>query len=162
MGALMAKTGKVDVGCGVFDYNIVGPTVPLALQERHCFGVDEFGSHGDIQWGTQSYYSGFACAGTALKTLKRGDPSTNIHFETTDGDVPYQYNIYWKDGCVLDYIPGYDEVYPANPLDVKDPGYTACQELLVDNYKKCYNGGVGGSIQAGCLVYEFKAQKSTN
>ncbi|RYP86389.1 hypothetical protein DL770_004894 [Monosporascus sp. CRB-9-2] len=67
------------------------------------------------------------------------------------------YNIYWKDGCLLDY-PGADEVYPANPLNVQDPGHTACQYLLVDNYKKCNNGGVGESIQVGCLVYEFKAQ----
>ncbi len=62
---------------------------------------------------------------------------------------------------MLDSVSGYNEIYPANPLAVKDPGATACQDLLVDNYKKCNNGGVGGSIQAGCLVYEFKAQKSS-
>ncbi|OIW26327.1 hypothetical protein CONLIGDRAFT_683316 [Coniochaeta ligniaria NRRL 30616] len=164
IGTLMAKTGKVDVGCGVFDFNIVGPTVPLAQQDRHCYSTNEFGSHGDIHPGTVSFYSGFACAGTAVTPIKRGDPATNIHFErfglVRGGGVPYQYNIYWKDGCVLDYVPGYDAVFPANPLDVKDPGHTACQQLLVDNFQNCNNGGVGGSVQVGCLVYEFKAQKS--
>ncbi|KAB5578286.1 hypothetical protein GE09DRAFT_1089179 [Coniochaeta sp. 2T2.1] len=160
-GNLMAKTGKLDVGCGIFDFNIVGPTVPLTAQDRHCYRPDEFGKHRDVQGGTVSFYSGHACVGTAITTIKRGDPSTNIHFERVDGGVPYQYNIYWKDGCLLDYIPGFDAVYPANPLNVKDPGYTTCQQFLIDNYKQCNNGGVGGSIQVGCLVYEFKAQKSS-
>lgn len=156
----MSKSGKLDIGCGVFDFAIAGPTVPLAAQERHCFGADEFGKHGDIQPATVSSLSGWACVGTAITPIKRGDPATNIHFLSVDGKVPYQYNIYWRDGCLLDSEVGYDAVFPANPLGVKDPGHTACQDLLVDNYKKCNNGGVGGSVQVGCLVYEFKAQDS--
>jgi hypothetical protein len=155
----MAKTGKIDIRCGVFDYEIVGPTVPLALSERHCFGSDEFGSHGDIQESWQSQYTMDACVGTGIETIRRNDPSTNIHWETRSNDVPYQYNIYWKEGCLLDY-PGSDEAYPSNPLGVGDVSPTICQDLLVDNYRACNNGGVGGSIQAGCLVYEFKAQKT--
>lgn len=45
----------------------------------------------------------------------------------------------------------------ANPLARKDAGPRECQNLFIDNYKKCNNGGVGGSVQVGCLVYEFKA-----
>ena len=161
MNILMAKTGRVDVGCGVFSYTIVGPTVPLTAQERRCYGRDELGKHGNIEKLTQQSRTGFVCAGTAIETIKRDDPSTNKHFEWTIGGAPYQYNIYWKEGCLLDYSIGYSEVYPANPLDVKDPGHTACQQLLIDDYTQCDNGGAGGAIQVGCLVYEFKAQLST-
>ncbi|KAK3317193.1 hypothetical protein B0T19DRAFT_434438 [Cercophora scortea] len=161
VGVLMAKTGKLDSGCGVFDYTIIGPTVPLAAQERHCFGADEFGSHKDIQGPTQSWYAGFACDKTDVKPVKRGDPSTNVHFGARDDKGAwYQFNIYWADGCVLDYNPiSWDAIYPANPLAGAQPGDTnACRDLLVDNYRLCNNGGVGGSIQVGCLVYEFKPQ----
>ncbi|KAI0004056.1 hypothetical protein F4779DRAFT_630464 [Xylariaceae sp. FL0662B] len=155
---VMPKSAKLDVGCGVFDYNIVGPTMPLEPQKRKCYGKDDFGSHGDIQRYWQRLYTGYACTGTALKPIKRGDSSTFRHFQTVTNGVPYQFNIYWKDGCITDY-PGRDEIYASNPQDIKDPGHVACQNLLTDNYDKCYNGGVGGSIQVGCLVYEFKAQQ---
>ncbi|KAJ8132073.1 hypothetical protein O1611_g1551 [Lasiodiplodia mahajangana] len=151
----MQRSGSVDVGCGVFDYTIT-PTTPLELQERQCYASDEFGSHHDIHGDQVTWISGFACTGAGIKTIKRGDSSTNIAYAAYDNRQPVQFNIYWKDGCVLDY-PSYDEVHPANPLVLDDPGHTYCQDLFINNYKKCYNDGVGGSIQAGCLVYEFKA-----
>lgn len=54
---------------------------------------------------------------------------------------------------VFDY-----NITPTTPLALKDPGYTYCQNLFIDNYKKCDNTGVRGSIQAGCLVYDLKAK----
>ncbi|KAI1420238.1 hypothetical protein F5Y12DRAFT_719727 [Xylaria sp. FL1777] len=151
----MQGGGSLDVGCGIFDYMIT-PTTPRETQERQCYGADDFGPHDDIHPRHLRYISGLTCAGTGITPIKRGDPSTNIVFPAYDKQQPVQMNIYWKDGCVLDY-PGTDEVYPANPLELDDPGSTFCQDLLIDNWAKCDNTGVGGSIQAGCLVYDFKA-----
>ncbi|KAK8015582.1 hypothetical protein PG991_008470 [Apiospora marii] len=153
----MQKKGSIDVGCGVFDYEIAAPApkTPREVHNPRCYRPDEFGDHDDIHESEISWMTGFACAGTALKTIKRGDTSTNLAKAYYDNHQPVQYNVYWKDGCELE--DGADEVYPDNPLGRKDPSHTECQKLLLDNYKRCLNGGVGGSIQAGCLVYEFKA-----
>ena len=155
----MQKSGSLDAGCGVFDYNITPPppppTTPLEQQERHCYGADDFGKHGDIHVTQVTWSSQFACAGTGIQTVRSGDPSTAIAFSGYDNRQPIQFNIYWKDGCQLE--GGLTEIYPANPLARKDAGHSECQNLFIDNYKKCNNGGVGGSVQVGCLVYEFKA-----
>ncbi|KAI0903283.1 hypothetical protein F4823DRAFT_619231 [Ustulina deusta] len=151
----MHGSGSLDVGCGVFDYTIT-PTTPLEIQERHCYGTEDFGAHGDIHDHDTKFAAGFACAGTGLTPIKRGDPSTNIVLRAYNKLQPVQLRIYWKDGCVLDY-PGLDEIYAANPLDQDNPGSRICQDLLVDNWAKCDNKGVGGNIQVGCLVYDFKA-----
>ena len=51
-------------------------------------------------------------------------------------------------------------MFAANPLMVKDAGYTTCQDTLIGNFKNCNNKGVGGNIQVGCLVFEFKSDKN--
>jgi hypothetical protein len=152
----MRKSGSLDVDCGVFDYNIT-PTTPRAMQDRHCYGANDFGSHGDIHLNQISSMSGSLCAGLANKPIKRGDSSTNIVYAGYDNQQPMQFSIYWKEGCVLDF-PGGDNIFPANPLALKDAGFNYCQNLFMDNYRKCTNTGVGGNIQAGCLVYDLKAK----
>ena len=151
----MQRNGFLDVGCGVFDYAIT-KTAAREVQERQCYGADDFGSHDDIHSHYVRFISGYTCAGTSLKTIRRGDPSTFISCPAYDGKQPVQMDIYWKDGCVLDY-PSTDEIYPANPLELEDPGSTFCQNLLIENWGKCDNKGVGGNVQVGCLVYDFKA-----
>ncbi|KAI0968987.1 hypothetical protein F4678DRAFT_463738 [Xylaria arbuscula] len=152
---LLQGGGSLDVGCGVFDY-IITPTTPREVQERQCYGADDFGPHDDIHPHHTRFITGLTCAGTGIIPIKRGDPSTNIVFRAYDKQQPVQMSIYWKDGCILDY-PGSDEIFPANPLELDDAGGTFCQDLLADNYEKCNNRGAGGSIQVGCLVYDFRA-----
>ncbi|KAL6400778.1 hypothetical protein AUP68_16495 [Ilyonectria robusta] len=160
------KTGELNLDCGTVKYAMnepdeeapeEKPKTALKMQNDKCYGRDEFGDHGDIDEYWVRWYSGWACGGTALNTIKAGQPDTFINTYTTNNDVPYQYNVYWKDGCELE--TGETEMYASNPLNEKNPGHTKCQEILIDDYKRCNNGGVGGSIEAGCLVYEFKAEK---
>lgn len=154
----MARSGSIDASCGVFSYQIFDPPVPLEEQPRECFDRDEFGDHGDVGSSWVSAYSGYACAETSIKPIVAGNESSFRHFSTVTNKVPYQYNIWWKEGCLLENSK-LDSMYAANPLNVKDPGATVCQKTLIDNYKKCNNGGVGGRVQIGCLVYEFKVEK---
>ncbi|KAH7165280.1 hypothetical protein EDB81DRAFT_942360 [Dactylonectria macrodidyma] len=162
------KTGKLELDCGTAKYAMnepdseddtpdEEPKTALEMQNAKCYGADDFGDHGDIQESSVRGYSGWACAGTALKTIKAGEEDSFRTFYTVTNDVPYQFNIYWKDGCELE--TGQTEMYASNPLDEENSGHTRCQEIFIDNYKRCINGGVGGSNQAGCLVYEFKAEK---
>ncbi|KPM42160.1 hypothetical protein AK830_g4435 [Neonectria ditissima] len=165
------KTGKLELECGIAKYAMHNPDdgeetpeekpkTALKMQNDKCYGADDFGDHGDIQKRLVREYSGWACAATAIDPVKAGEKDTFRHFNTVESGVPYQYNIYWKDGCELE--TGQTEMYPANPLDEDKPRHTKCQEILIDNYKRCINGGVGGSIKAGCLVYEFKAEKASD
>lgn len=162
------KTGKLELDCGTAKYAMNNPDddeetpeekpkTALKMQDDTCYGADDFGDHGDIHESWVRQYSGWTCAGTAISTIKAGEEGTFRNVYTVINGVPYQFNIYWKDRCELE--TGQTEMYPANPLGEENPGYTKCQEILIDNYKRCINGGVGGSNQAGCLVYEFKAEK---
>ena len=166
------KTGELKLDCGTARYimndpndNEEAPEEPpeeepkttLEMQNDMCYGQDDFGDHGDIQESWVREYSNYACVGTGIDTIKAGEPGSFINWHTVEHGVPYQYNVYWKDECELE--TGQTEMYASNPLDEQDPGDTKCQDILRDNYKRCNNGGVGGSIEAGCLVYEFKAEK---
>ncbi|KAI0529941.1 hypothetical protein GGR58DRAFT_518848 [Xylaria digitata] len=155
----MQSSGSLDVECGVFDYNIA-KTIPPELQERHCYGADEFGSHGDIHGWRLDRITTRVCSGLGDAMIKRGDPSTNIAARDDDNGQPVQLNIYWEDNCVIDY-PNPDEVDAGLPLGKTLEGNIRdayCKKLFTDNWGQCNNGGAGGSIQAGCIVYEFKAK----
>ncbi|KAH7113159.1 hypothetical protein B0J13DRAFT_657357 [Dactylonectria estremocensis] len=155
------KTAKLELDCGTAKYAMnepdseeespeEEPKTALEMRNAKCYGADDFGDHGDIQESTVRSYSGWACTGIALKTIKAGDEDTFRNFHKVTND----------DGCELE--TGQTEIYASNPLNEENPGHTKCQEILIDNYKRCINGGVGGSNQAGCLVYEFKAEKQDN
>lgn len=158
----MYESGKFDVGCGTFDFKVYKPTTALKTFDQFCYRVEDFAKlSGDVHESTLNVLSGFACAGTALEKqkIKKDDKKTYIQFYSEEGGVPYQYNVWWKDGCKLDNN-GPSEVFASNPLMVNDPGYTTCQQTLIRNWRACNNKGVGGNIQVGCLIYEFKADKN--
>ncbi|KAI9674471.1 MAG: hypothetical protein M1817_001809 [Caeruleum heppii] len=153
----MTASGSVDVGCGTYSYKITGEKVPEPegppkpfLSARYCFPSDVFGEHGDIQEEWQSQYTGLACAGSALATIKKDDPSTFINWHTTTNDVPDNYTISWKPNCESSVT----EMNVYKPLEDNDAD---CLSMMQGNYRECSNGGIGGSISAGCVVYEFKA-----
>jgi hypothetical protein len=92
--------------------------------------------------------------------IKKGDKSTFVQNVTWFGDAPYQYNIWWREGCTLVHN-GPDLVYAADPLlQGNGAAPIKCQETLRWNWKGCTgNGGIGGNVQLGCLVYEFMASE---
>lgn len=161
-GSNMYEEGSLDVGCGKFTYKIQEREELTELKEfpQSCYKEDDFeplASDG-VYKDAILEFTGPPCGGVARReqVIKKGDKSTFIHYSTTDSKVPYQYNIWWKDGCTLDN-DGPSEVWASNPLMVEKPGHRQCFDNLYRNWKDCNNGGIGGTIQIGCLIYEFKA-----
>ncbi|KAF4958536.1 hypothetical protein FGADI_2336 [Fusarium gaditjirri] len=131
----------------------------LEWQDIKCYAPHEFGKHKDIYRISQQNYAGFACPQTESKMIKKGDNSTFISYQRWIYGAPYLYNVYWKDGCELE--SGKTEQDVTDPLgEGRTPESRLCQETLTNAYRGCKNGGTGGALQAGCLVYEFQARDS--
>ncbi|EFQ28941.1 uncharacterized protein GLRG_04085 [Colletotrichum graminicola M1.001] len=58
------------------------------------------------------------------------------------------FKVHWRVNCRTTL--GFQDIeYPLGPYG------PSCVEIMIENYRKCNNGGIGGSTQAGCLVYTF-------
>ncbi|PLW12162.1 hypothetical protein PCANC_16730 [Puccinia coronata f. sp. avenae] len=150
---IMSTSGTVEAGCGQYKWTIVKPPgtdpapSPPTVSSVQCNAADKFGKHGDINPGFQNQYTGFACVGSAFKNLKPGDP--DVTFSTKTNGTPYNYKISWVSGCKT--TVSQMNVYQPIPNDDKN----TCLNLLRRTFTECNNGGVGGSIDVGCLRYEF-------
>jgi hypothetical protein len=126
----MTASASLDVGCGSYSYKITGPDVPPAptLSVQYCYPTSSFGSHGDIEPDLQSEYTGYACGNSVNENYGPGD---KLNWQTTTNGVPYNYNIWWKDGCTSS----------VNPINVYQPLVSNkdanCLNLMLDNYKNC-------------------------
>lgn len=160
----MYEKGSLDVGCGTFSYSIhKRELTELKEFKQFCYKKDDFaplkGDGVDKLWvgtGTADVCRG---KGRRPPMIKKGDKNTFVHQNGKINKVPYQYNIWWKDGCTL-ADDGPSEVYITNPLVKQDYDSEGCQKYLYRNWRNCNNGGVGGNIQVGCLIYEFKADEN--
>ncbi|KAK7927343.1 hypothetical protein PG985_004341 [Apiospora marii] len=130
------------------------PKTPLTMHDGTCYGPDQFGPHAAIQPDAVEVLSLWLCRGNNPKYVDAGKPETFLGLYSNE-KAPYFFQIYWKDGCELKN--GAERVDVRNPLN--EPGRAdRCPLILRDNFYRCTNnGGAGGTIQAGCLVYGFKA-----
>jgi hypothetical protein len=101
----------------------------------------------------------------AIKNFEGIDP-------VNDGGIYFVFNIVWIPGCRLANEHG--DIVDEQMVDFKsvDVALTdskkkqalnegsSCEAYLATTYRKCYNGGVGGIVQAGCLTYDFWAGTS--
>ncbi|KAM0229027.1 hypothetical protein ACHAPO_010304 [Fusarium lateritium] len=155
--------GQLDLDCGTLTYSIddgeAEDTDKKSLEwdsDPSCFASDEFGDHKDV-WDHQvKDYATWACRNADDSPVKKDDSDSFIFFQRWAWGAPYQYNIWWKDGCELDN--GATEQWANDPLD--DGSSKICEATLFDAWNDCNNGGTGGSWTAGCLVYEFRAEDS--
>ncbi|KAM7212877.1 hypothetical protein V8F06_011727, partial [Rhypophila decipiens] len=159
---LLLESGTYDVGCGVFSFRVHRPAPPTTERKefpRHCYKRDEFGRlHGDIKEGRVREFSWNACLSSTSPIIRKGDPGTFIQYFRDDKKAPYQFNLWWEEGCTL-AAAGPTEVHVNNPLDGRHEE-RPCVDYLRANWKECNNAGFGGSIKVGCLVYEFKADRN--
>ncbi|KAK1991408.1 hypothetical protein LX36DRAFT_590539 [Colletotrichum falcatum] len=64
--------------------------------------------------------------------------------------VHMDFKVHWRVNCRTE--PGFQEIeYPLGPYG------PTCRDIMFENYRSCNNGGIGGSTQAGCLVYTLNA-----
>ena len=158
----MYEKGSYDVGCGTYEYKIYNPFTKLVQFPRSCYKTEDVPPlKGDVHGGSVNHATLLACVGTGRpeNIIKKDDKSTFIQTLTWNGKVPYQFNIWWQDGCTLAHNAP-TSAYAMDPLmQGRDAGATKCQETLWANWKECINGGIGGFVQLGCLVYEFKASE---
>ncbi|KAK1987068.1 hypothetical protein LZ30DRAFT_580746 [Colletotrichum cereale] len=58
----------------------------------------------------------------------------------------HDYKVHWRVNCRTKQ--GFQDIeYPLGPHG------PSCVDIMRNNYRNCNNGGIGGSTQAGCLVY---------
>ena len=156
----MYEAGSYDITCGTFTYKIYNPTTKLIPQPAFCYSPSDLPPlKGDVQESNLRQFTDYPCVGTARpeSAIKKGDKGSFVQQLLWEGDVPYQYNIWWKDGCML-ADNGPTSMSAADPLmKGEEAGNTKCQDVLISNWRDCNNGGVGGNLQLGCLVYEFMA-----
>ena len=147
----MPNYATYDVGCGTYSYRI-HHAQPIALQKQECFRREEFGPHKDVGEDWVKMYAKYMCLGSANRNIRRGAKDTWAAFRTETNGIRYDMSAKWDQSCEL--LGGAEEVLLANP--VGNAKYN-CLSLTEGNYYNCNNGGIGGHIQAGCVVFEFKA-----
>lgn len=64
-----------------------------------------------------------------------------------NNNVNYMFEVAWVPGCKYTS----DSQNTATPIG----GHPNCEDLMKETFYGCNNGGVGGSIEAGCLTYSF-------
>lgn len=130
---------------------------PLTRGPINCFNEKDFPGHGDIQSGDQDRLS------SDFSNLRRdmgdddsiGPGDAPIRFRGTDSKgVNYDFRVEWVAGCVT--TVGRQSF--GFPLGLQQSLITAYL-LVRENYTKCNNGGVGGTCQAGCLLYTFEGAR---
>ncbi|KAI8718088.1 hypothetical protein NCS52_00886800 [Fusarium sp. LHS14.1] len=151
------RSGEVKLSCGTAKYKMNdpqgSPKTKLVKQNEHCYDKDQFGKHIDVEQAGLRWQASYLCtAGIKKPRIKAGDSSTNQDWYHVK---PYQFNTYWRNGCELE--TGETEMGILDPLATGTASVDACVDIFYDNWKRCNNGGTGGSVQYGCLVYEFKA-----
>lgn len=159
----MYEQGKYDIRCGIFEYKIYNPFVKLQEFPRTCYKPQDMPALnvGLTEAGVRSFASQ-VCKDD--KEVVRGNKTTFISFLTpVDFQIPYQVNIWWKDGCELT-ANGPSKMKIWDPL-MQGPGAgkeQKCIDTIAWNWKHCDNdqgGRRGGTVQVGCLIYEFLPSK---
>lgn len=82
----------------------------------------------------------YYCGTFEENELSSNSPSISKNYRA-DNSVNYLLKVERRPGC--------------SEQEAEGESKRSCQSLLIDTYSKCNNGGVGGSVDAGCLRYSF-------
>ncbi|CVK98987.1 uncharacterized protein FPRN_03922 [Fusarium proliferatum] len=120
---------------------------PLVQQDPECLKPTD-GDHGAIDPGTQDDYAEDFSSQEPDRGWEAGPDIEHTYKETSHGIV-YEYKVNWVQDCTTD----------GDTQDIRWPlgqaGDVTAYSLMRGAFEKCNNGGIGGSIQAGCLAYTF-------
>ncbi|KAJ4246554.1 hypothetical protein NW762_013495 [Fusarium torreyae] len=120
---------------------------PLVQQNADCLKPTD-DDHGAIDPGTQDSYSEDFSGEEPDSGWEAGPDFEHTYTDTADS-VVYEYTVTWLQDCTTD----------TDTQDIRWPlglgGDTTAYSIMRDAFENCNNGGIGGTIQAGCLLYTF-------
>lgn len=123
---------------------------PLTRGPINCFDEADFPGHADVNPDDQDELSYiFSTIYTDVPTIGPGDDPVTLHGTDKHG-INYDFSAEWVHGCVTT-VDRQSFGFP-----IGDFSLVTAYLLVREDYTKCNNGGVGGSCQAGCLLYTFK------
>lgn len=120
----------------------------VTLPSPICGDENDFPRHAEIDYQRVRDTSFEWCQSPTVLGLMDVGEKCLVDVQHDSLGVLYEYSICWADDCVGE---------PQNrqkPLGEKGPD---CELILQYSWKACNNGGVGGQVQAGCLIYKLRA-----
>lgn len=149
------------------------PPQPLEEQTVQCNDERDFPGHADLVRLQQNQGANHACDSErrpeSIGESSASEPPYKLRYNRNVSHFNYDFEISWAKNCTTDVTT--QDV--KHPLGREGP---SCHSLLMKTYSSCEykcrtpltiiitsltcfagknNGGVGGSIQAGCLVYRY-------
>ncbi|KAK2004373.1 hypothetical protein LX36DRAFT_431550 [Colletotrichum falcatum] len=136
---------------------------PLERQPVQCHREADFPGHADVNWVNQWEAVHAFCDKMAPEVLTSTihDPAMGrfpvvfkhrMRWKDWPHRINYDFFVEWVRGCRTEHH--FQKL--SHPLG---KGRDNCYTIMRDNYVQCNNGGVGGSTQAGCLLYTFTGAK---
>ncbi|KAF5974089.1 hypothetical protein FBULB1_7921 [Fusarium bulbicola] len=120
-------------------------TVPKPI----CGNKDDLQGHAEIRDQRVRQTSFEWCSLPVVEGLMGAGDACVISAQADSWDNLYEYSICWADDCI-----GKSQDMQ-KPLGNKGP---RCETILHQYaWKECNDGGVGGQVQAGCLIYKIRA-----
>jgi hypothetical protein len=157
----MAQGGSLEIDdCGKASFELKGKG-PAATEEKifdiQCNDEDDYDGHPDVHENFVADLADKMCTVFGLGNIEKDNAETYPYWQNAEyfgNSGLYSMRAIWKEGCVLP--DDKTEVSAQNPLPSGAPGADeSCYDLFFNNWRKCNNGGVGGSTQVGCIVYDF-------
>ncbi|KAK1985646.1 hypothetical protein LZ30DRAFT_778955 [Colletotrichum cereale] len=123
----------------------------LEEQARICNLEADFSPHDPIDSKKQEKGVSAFCGLLRGKGgyLEPGMESQRVEFQDEYGGR-HQYKVEWAAGCQTEA----ERQAIRRPLGNLSASLN-CHDLMRDNYLMCHNGGVGGKVQVGCLIYTY-------
>ncbi|KAK4450410.1 hypothetical protein QBC34DRAFT_493717 [Podospora aff. communis PSN243] len=160
----MKLLGSIDNNCAVYRFFVREPTAPpspppppppgpkpgqqaLVLGERICHDTPA-NQKSDVHWEVQEERTKGFCEYAKDRGMVPEDEPLRTGSVPNAKGADIFLSISWAEGCQIEGpLRGQGLAEPV-------PGAT-CEQLLLENYRKCNNNGRGGKIQAGCLIYDY-------
>ncbi|KAK1636440.1 hypothetical protein BDP81DRAFT_406334 [Colletotrichum phormii] len=117
-------------------------------QPRICNKEADFNPHPPIHSDKQLKGADYFCNNYA-GFMEPGMKSLRVEWHD-EFQGRHQYKVSWAAGCIADG----DRQHVKYPKGLSNTN-PSCNDLMRDNYLQCNNGGVGGKVQVGCLVYAY-------
>ncbi|OHE93363.1 hypothetical protein CORC01_11312 [Colletotrichum orchidophilum] len=158
-----AQTSAVDIS----PRSYFTPVYKPEMHPVQCHDEADFRGHADIdpQMMWRGIYGFCSEQYASTQTLDKTDDPTynNGHLVRTASwryrdwhGVNHDFRVWWEPGCRV--TVGTQSLQ--RPLGEGGPD---CRDIMSSTYDECTgNGGVGGRMKVGCLIYEYKGGKGDN